>query len=406
MARLARLPVTALLGMNMFFSGVTYAATMPYASLVGVDTLGMSPGWFGTVMAAGSVIGTFTAVLLGYVSDRLKDRRLLVLLTALAGMLGHGLIYLWPSQAGFAIAMAVIMPFGLACFSQSLAYVRVYYMQNRPERADFMVTALRTVFTVAWIIVPPVAGWVAAEFSIFDVYLASAVSYALIAGAFALLMGDKRAQVQTPPVVRREGASLLSTFALPLGTLAGLLGMVIIQSGTRVMSFTIPLFIVSDLGGTITHVGFFAGITAAIEAPCMLLWAWLTTKFTKETLLASAGLVMALFMFGTSLLGSVSALYWLLVLNGLGTAAMMSISISYAQDAIKGRVGLSTSLLDLIAISANLLGATGFAILTSGGNYRFALLVAAAVAAAGAVTMALGNVPRLGRLKAALAAEG
>ena len=102
MARLARLPVTALLGMNMFFSGVTYAATMPYASLVGVDTLGMSPGWFGTVMAAGSVIGTFTAVLLGYVSDRLKDRRLLVLLTALAGMLGHGLIYLWPSQAGFA----------------------------------------------------------------------------------------------------------------------------------------------------------------------------------------------------------------------------------------------------------------------------------------------------------------
>ena len=132
----------------------------------------------------------------------------------------------------------------------------------------------------------------------------------------------------------------------------------------------------------------------------------MTTKFTKETLLASAGLVMALFMFGTSLLGSVSALYWLLLLNGLGTAAMMSISISYAQDAIKGRVGLSTSLLDLIAISANLLGATGFAILTSGGDYRFALMVAAAVAAAGAVTMALGNVARLGWLKAEAVAEG
>ena len=54
----SRLPVTALLGANMFFSGVTYAATMPYASLVGVDTLGMSPGWFATVMAIGSVLGT------------------------------------------------------------------------------------------------------------------------------------------------------------------------------------------------------------------------------------------------------------------------------------------------------------------------------------------------------------
>lgn len=399
----ARLPVTSLLGTSMFFSGVTYAATMPYASLVGVETLGMSPGWFGTIMAAGSVLGTFTAVLLGYVSDKLRDRRLLVLLTALAGMVGHGLIYLWPTQLSFAVAMALIMPFGFACFSQSLAFVRVYYLQQNPGRADFMVTALRTVFTVAWIIVPPLAGWVAAEFSIFDVYLASSISYALIAAIFALLMGDARAEVQAPPVTRAEGASWLSAFALPRGILAGLLGLVIISAGTRVMSFTIPLFIVGDLGGTVTHVGFYSGITAAIEAPCMLLWAWLTTRFTKETLLVSAGLVMALFIFGTSLLTSVSALFWLLVLNGLGTAAMMSITISYAQDAIKGRVGLSTSLLDLIAISANLLGATGFGILTSGGDYRFALMVAGGIALIGALTMALGNVERLGRLRSAAA---
>ncbi|CAN7218771.1 MULTISPECIES: MFS transporter [unclassified Devosia] len=394
-----RLPVTALLGTNMFFSGVTYAATMPYASLVGVDTLGMSPGWFASVMSVGAVLGTFVSLGLGYISDKLPDRRLLVLITALAGVIGHGMIYLWPTQLSFMLAMAVVMPLAGACYGQCFAYVRVYYVRHMPARADFMVTALRTVFTLAWIIVPPVAGWVAAKFSIFNVFLMSSLSYAVMGGIFALLISDKATAVQMPTPVRAEGASLLSTFALPLGTLAGLLGLIVMTAAMRILTFTVSLFIVTDLGGTVTDVGFYAGITAAVEAPCMLLLAYLTTKLSKETLLAAAGIVMAIFIGLASILTSMTALYWLLILNGLGTAALMSVNIPYLQDAIKGRVGLSTSLMDVVAIAANLLGATAFGLLTSGGNYRFALMVAAGVSVAGAAIMAFGNMSRLGELR-------
>lgn len=394
-----RLPVTALLGTNMFFSGVTYAATMPYASLVGIDTLGMSPGFFATVMAVGAVLGTFVSLGLGYASDKLRDRRLLVVITALAGVVAHGLIYLFPSQLSFAIAMAVIMPLAGACYGQCFAYMRVYYVKHSPARADFMVTTLRTVFTLAWIIVPPVAGWIAAEFSVFNVYLVSSLSYLAMAAIFALLISDGGTAVQVPAPVRAEGASLLSTFALPLGTLAGLIALVVMTAAMRILTFTVPLFIVTDLGGTVTDVGFFAGITAAVEAPCMLLLAYLTTRLSKETLLAAAGLVMALFIGLTSMLTDMTTLYWLLILNGLGTAALMSINIPYVQDAIKGRVGLSTSLMDVVAILSNLLGATAFGVLTSGGDYRLALMVAAGVSVLGAAIMALGNVSRLGGLR-------
>jgi MFS family permease len=394
-----RLPVTALLGTNMFFSGVTYAATMPYASLVGVDTLGMSPGWFASVMSVGAVLGTFVSLGLGYLSDKVPDRRLLVLMTALAGVLGHGMIYLWPTQVSFMIAMAVVMPLAGACYGQCFAYVRVYYVRHMPARADFMVTALRTVFTLAWIIVPPIAGWVAAKFSIFNVFLMSSLSYAVMGGIFALLISDKTTAVQMPAPVRAEGASLLSTFALPLGTLAGLLGLIVMTAAMRILTFTVSLFIVTDLGGTLTDVGFYAGITAAVEAPCMLLLAFLTTKLSKETLLAAAGIVMAVFIGLASILTSMTALYWLLILNGLGTAALMSVNIPYLQDAIKGRVGLSTSLMDVVAIAANLLGATAFGLLTTGGNYRFALMVAAGVSVAGAAIMAFGNMSRIGALR-------
>lgn len=393
------MPVTALLGTSMFFSGVTYAATMPYASLVGVDTLGLSPGWFATIMAFGSILGTFLSLFLGYISDKLPDRRILVLIAALGGVAGHGMIYLWPNQMGFTVAMALLMPIGFTCFSQCFAYVRVYYSRHKPGQADFMVTALRTVFTIAWVVVPPVAGWIAAEFSIFDVYLASSLSYGMLAGIFALLMSDPATHVHVPPPVRAEGASLLSTFALPLGTLAGLVGLIVMTVAMRILSFTVPLFIVTDLNGNVTNVGFYAGMTALIEVPCMLLWGWLTTKLTKETLLASAGLVIAVFMAIVAVLDSMPVFYATLILNGLGTAALMSINISYIQEAIKGRVGLSSSLMDVVAIAGNLFGATAFGVLSSAGDYRFALAVGAGVAVLGAGIMAGGNLRQLGQLR-------
>mgnify|MGYP001342044837 CR=1 FL=1 len=403
MMRALHMPVTALLGASMFFSGVTYAATMPYASLVGVDTLGMSPGLFAAVMSTGAIVGTFVSLGLGYLSDKLRDRRILVLVTALAGILAHGLIYALPSQVSFAIAMGLIMPLAGACYGQTFGYLRVYYLKRRPERADFMVTALRTVFTLAWIVVPPLAGWVASEFSIFDVYLASTLSYAAMAVITVMLMTDPDTAVQMPAPVRAEGASLLSVFQLQPGILAGLAGLIVMVGAMRILTLTVSLFIVSDLGGAVTDVGFYAGITAAVEAPCMLLLAWLTTRLSKETILAGAGLVMAVFIGLTSLLTNMTALYWLLLLNGLGTAALMSVNIPYIQDAIKGRIGLSTSLMDIVAIAANLLGAAGFGVLASGGNYRLSLAVAAGLSVLGAAIMALGNLERLGRPKPALA---
>lgn len=395
----ARLPVTALLGTNMFFGGVTYAATMPYASLVGVDTLGMSPAFFATVMSTGAIIGTFVSLGLGFLSDKLSDRRLLVLMTAVAGIVAHGMIYLWPTQVSFAVAMALIMPLAGATFGQSFGYLRVYYLKHRPHRADFMVTAMRTVFTLAWIVVPPLAGWIAAEFRIFDVYLVSSLSYLVMAAVFALLMTDPGTAVQMPAPERAEGASWLSMFALRPGILAGLVGLVVMTGAMRLMTLTMALFIVTDLGGTLTDVGLYAGITAATEAPFMILLAYLTTRVSKETLLAGAGVVMAIFIGLASQLSSVNSLFWLLFLNGLGTAALMSVNISYVQDAIKGRVGLSTSLMDIVAIGAQLVGAGAFGVLASGGDYRFALLVAALLSLAGGAILALGNISRLGRVR-------
>ncbi|ODT79899.1 MAG: hypothetical protein ABS76_18280 [Pelagibacterium sp. SCN 64-44] len=392
-----RMRVTALLGANMFFSGVTFASTAPYASIVGVETLGLSTAAFATLLSVSSIVGAFLSLGLGYLSDRLPDRRILVLAAALAGMIGHGLIYLFPSQAVFLLAMGVVMPLGLSMFSQSFAYTRVFYNRHNPARADFMVSALRTVFTVAWTVVPPLAGYVAARYSVFNVYLISALSYALCGAIFIVMMTDRATLVpNAPPApVAPAPAGAAIRRRLPFPILSGVVGLTVIATAMRLAGVGMPLLIVTDLGGSLTDVGLYAGIAAGLELPFMLGWGYLLARLSKESILIFNGLLFALYLFLATGVRSVGDLLWLQGINGIATAALMSVNISYLQDAIKGRVGLSTSLMDVVSISATLLGAAAFGLLGAGGDYRLVIAGAAAIAGLGALVMLAGNLTRL-----------
>ena len=81
---------------------------------------------------------------MGYVSDRLPDRRLLVVACAAIGAVAYGLIYFFPTQPVYIVAFCAILPFGGALFSQTFSFARVYYDLRRPGRAEFMTSALRT----------------------------------------------------------------------------------------------------------------------------------------------------------------------------------------------------------------------------------------------------------------------
>ena len=382
-----RLPMAVLLSMSLCAIGVSYASTMPYDAVVAIDHLGISHAHYALILTVAAIVGLIASVALGWLSDHIGDRRLLILATAIIGAAGFGVIYVVRTPLAFAAITCLIIPFGNAAFSQTFAYARVYYDQHRPGDAEFRVTLLRSIYAASWVIVPPLAGFIAAVYNVFDIYLLAAVAY-LICGAIALLMlADPATRLVAKPPARVERGT--GYIALPM--LIGIGGVLLINVAVRLSGTVTPLAMVSNFGGNIGDVGISNGIRAALEIPLMIGWGLLGRRIRKHTLIAAAALVYALYLWLMAQAHTVIDVYWLQVPAAIAIAALMSIPISYLQEAIRGRVGLSTSLLDITLVIAGLLSAGLFGIFAGPANYITLFWISAVLSALGALTLVVAH---------------
>ena len=184
----------------------------PYRAIVGVETLGLSNAAFGLIIALNVIGGLLISVLLGWLSDNVNDRRILALICAIGGALGFVLVWGLRTPVGYATAFCLLIPFGNALFSQSFSMSRAFYDREEPDRSQLMMSFLRTGFTLAWIGVPPLAGWLAASQSADAVFGILAVAHVGCSIAIVLLWTDPRSKVGVPrgdnaPAERPKGAA-------------------------------------------------------------------------------------------------------------------------------------------------------------------------------------------------------
>lgn len=382
-----RLPMAALISASLLSIGVGYASTAPYDAIIAIDALKIGHGDFALILTVASIVGVVASVALGWLSDRIGDRRLLVLVTALLGAIGMGLMYWLRSPMAFVIAYCVILPFGNSAFSQTFAYARVYYDQTRPRDAEFRITVLRSIYAASWVMVPPLAGWIAAVYQVFDVYLLAAVAY-LVCGAISLVMlADPATRVvSAPPKPSTDGKG-----GIGLPMLVGICGVLLINVAIKVSGTATPLAMVSHFGGNIGDVGIAAGIGAFLEIPLMLAWGFLGRRFRKHTLIAAGALIYALYQVLLTQASGVTEVFWLQIPRAVAIAVLMSVPISYMQEAIRGRVGLSTSLLDVTIVASGMLSAGIFGLVAAPGQYLELFWVAAALATCGAAVLVVAH---------------
>ena len=378
----------------MFLSGITFAAILPYGAVVGIEVLGLSNSTYAIIVGMGAAISALVSLSFGYASDIVRDRRLLILFCAAVGFASYLVLYLLRSPIAFVLVTCLTAPIAAALFSQLFSYARTYYDLHDPARASFMVSILRTVFAVAWIIVPPFVGFYVTNNSIFEIYIASSLAY--FACACFVLIGFRSPRLFVPRPKRaaqEEAAGRHRGFHA--GVLSGIFGLTLIKIAMVLTSTVMPLAIINNFGGQISDIGLFAGLVAALEVPFMIAWAFLGTRISKEAILTVNGFIFAAFVGLAAVSGNMGHIFVLAAMNALAASALLSIQISYLQEVIRGRVGLSTSLSDLVGIVSSFAAATLFGVLTASGNYRLALVAASTLCVIGSASIVTGNLRRI-----------
>lgn len=380
--------VTGLLAASLFLSGLSSSAITPYRGVVAIEALGMSNGAYAAIITFNAVATALASLVMGHLSDRIGDRRLLVIFSAVMGGLAYGLIWLMPGQTSYLMAFCVILPFGGALFSQSFAFSRAYYDRNAPDRVVQMTSILRTMFSAAWVVVPPVAGWIAARFSVFDVFAFAALGHLGCTLIFGLML--TRSDARLAPAPRRpKGRAFWRV--LPKPKLIGIGGILALRMAITLHLTLPPLAMLNDFHGTYTDVGFTAAVAAALEVPFMLGWGFLAARWKKESILILNGVIYAGYMAALLFARTPGEVLWLQIPNAIATAALLSLTISYVQESIKGQVGLSTSLMDVITVAATLGTALVFRGTSTDHSFIAGFAIGALAALIGSALVALAN---------------
>ena len=326
------------LGLVFLTVGISTAVVGPFLSLFLSTEVHAGPVRVTVFLIAAPLSGVVAGTLLGRLSDRRPIRRTLLIVAALAGMIGTALTaFIRDYWILFGLTITATALAG-AMFPQTFAYARQVLERDNPGRAAMGISTLRTVFSLAWVAGPPLAAFLLQAGGFRYVYSMAAAMY-LLAALVAIFWLD---EVQPAAAARpgdRPAASAGRTRLLLTGAAFTLL-MCPLTLGVQAL----PLFISHDLGGKVGYAGYLLGLCAALEIPLMLGLGALSTRVPLRALVlggAAAGVV----YYG---LGAVAHSIWLLVagqaLNALFIAAVSGSGISYVQDMLPGQPGRASTL--------------------------------------------------------------
>lgn len=281
----------------------TYASTMPYQSIIGINELGLSDRTYSGLIFLAALVNVTTSLTLGIWSDKLSDRRPLVLALSVCGMLGFGMIYAFRTAGVFIFATLVLIPMSNSTYSILFASIRATTNTMDRGRGAAITSTVRALFSGSWALAPGMIGlYLIHSQSMTPAYGIAGLA-SLTCFCFYLFLARPAPKREGPPAQQIGFLSSLGRILSPhvlarIGVMALLLGL---QRSNSVVS---PLIITHAAGGSVVDVGFMAGLVAFLEMPFMMMWGALQRRFRTVHVLAVGTLIYCLYLV---LLGFASA---------------------------------------------------------------------------------------------------
>jgi predicted MFS family arabinose efflux permease len=373
--------------LTLFCLGFTFASTYPYQSIIGIQQLRMGEGQYAILMVATALAGMLTALVLGYFSDRAKDRKQSILVALAVGAAGFGLFSALPSIFTFVFCLVVVMPVSSSAYGQLFAVIRAITQRYGSTEAASVNSIVRSIYAASWIVVPGLVGlFIATRSNVSD-------SFAIAAAAFALcfvvygLFGASTPNTQVPQNGAWAGLQEALWLVASRNVFLRIAALALIASPHPSNAALLPLFITHLPGGTTTEVGLIAGLVAGLEIPFMLLGGHFSRSYPTWVIIVAAGLCHALYLLGLGFASTTWHIYALSLLNAAGAAILLSLHLNYVQDLMPNRPGLGTSLMSIVALLTKATGALVFAAAGTAFGFSGAAWLGAAVAVAGCLLL-------------------
>lgn len=328
--------------------GFGLSLALPYLALFGVNAAHMTPVELGIFLTLNAVGAVSISTWLARRSDRLPNRKPLVLVTLLMGALAYVLLSVLRSYPALLLTGMVLLGTAAAAFPQVFALARAQLAGagSSPEQnhlAERAVTVLRSVFSLSWVVGPGLGAVLLARWGFGGVFLGTALCFVLAAlPLLALPAAPAPAGAKKVDARAGEGETPPVTTRVPL--LWPAVAFVLCGMSMNMGSNMFPLLITHDLRGTEGQVGFLVGLCALLEIPCMFYLVLARRLPTTERLIKAALLLFTLHFVLVALSYGMPLLVVTQMVRAAIIAVMAGLGMLYFQELMPGRIAASTTL--------------------------------------------------------------
>lgn len=381
---------TAYLG--LFLSGVASAATAPYVSTVALNVLEIPGSRYSLIVFASGILSVCLSLGIGWASDVLPGRRLMIALLATVAGAGIGAFVLSGTVALFIMCCLLFLPFTSILTQQFFGYLRSHSLGVDKLEAENRNARGRTLFAAAWVAAPGIFVVLPGVDPSRLAFATSATACLMAALLFSPLMQPSSDGQTNPQSASSSNARANSIVGTSVLLIIPLMGCGVLRAAPRLQQILLGPIVTQELHGAFAQIGYLAAFTALLELPLILMWGRLFRYVSRPTMLLTGSILFSGYFVTLYFATSMAAIYVSSAVLALATSGTLSITISYLQNLLPDQPGLGSSLISVANCIGVAIAAATFAPFSDAKAFKTCALVAAVVVAVGGAAIWLWEV--------------
>lgn len=344
------------------FGGGLFALIVPTLSVYLAEHLNVKPFLVGSFFVAMSATSIVFAQVVGHWSDKLGDRRHIILIGMSSGALACIVFAFSNNYLMVLFAGLTFFAFSLASTSQMLAITREYADQFlHPDRNALFNSIVRACVAVSWVGGPPLGFYFFTLLGPKHHYLLVGFCYFAV-GLCGMTLLPKVQRVTTPPLQPAANRNRTLTIAI--------LAFALLYSANQTYIICLPLFLAESMATPSSQAGWIYGTAAGLEVPVMILAGWLTSRFSLLMMIRvgafSAALLYSGFFFATELW----QLFALQIFNAIFIGTLAGLGMTWFQNMMPGKTGTASAMFVNTISAGNVIGSSVVAVVAQWFGYH------------------------------------